>query len=312
MSIQQSPVQEQEQSTAIAAPTRVPVQLGVAPTNVEEGWRLATMMAKSQMVPKAFQGKPEDILVAIQAGIELGLAPFQSLQSFAVINSRPTLFGDGFLAVLMAAPSYQNHEEFYEVGDQRRDVLNADDIKLDATTAVCSFWRKGKPTPVTRRFSVAQAKLAGLFTKEGPWKQYPARMLSMRARSWAGRDCFPDVLRGMTTAEEAMDIPPEESAPAEAPREVRRISETAAAPAGPHVINVPKVEEAMLDPQTVKDVEQFSGGYVLTLGNGVRVDVDNDADALELEKFKGTSHLLRCSVEKLGAVLRLKSYAIHD
>jgi hypothetical protein len=39
----------------------------------------------------------------------------------------------------------------------------------------------------------------------GPWTQYPRRMLQMRARGFALRDAFPDVLRGLVTAEEAAD-----------------------------------------------------------------------------------------------------------
>jgi hypothetical protein len=53
------------------------------------------------------------------------------------------------------------------------------------------------------------AKAAGLQGKQGPWTQYPKRMRQMRARAFALRDVFPDVLRGLPVAEEVMDIPPE-------------------------------------------------------------------------------------------------------
>ena len=53
------------------------------------------------------------------------------------------------------------------------------------------------------------AKRAGLYGKQGPWQQYPKRMLQMRARAWALRDVFPDVLRGVHVAEEAQDLPAE-------------------------------------------------------------------------------------------------------
>jgi hypothetical protein len=48
----------------------------------------------------------------------------------------------------------------------------------------------------------------------GPWQQYPDRMLQARARSFALRDVFPDVLLGLSmSAEELGDIPPEDVAP---------------------------------------------------------------------------------------------------
>jgi hypothetical protein len=72
--------------------------------------------------------------------------------------------------------------------------------------AVCVAKRKGRK-PVTARFSVEDAKRAGLWGKQGPWSAYPKRMMQMRARGFALRDAFPDVLKGMITAEEAQDYP---------------------------------------------------------------------------------------------------------
>ena len=57
---------------------------------------------------------------------------------------------------------------------------------------------------------MGDAKKAGLWGKQGPWSQYPNRMLLMRARTYAYRDCFPDRMRGMLTAEEAHDMPKQE------------------------------------------------------------------------------------------------------
>ena len=56
---------------------------------------------------------------------------------------------------------------------------------------------------------MADAKTAGLIGKQGPWTQYPKRMRQMRARAFALRDVFPDVLRGMPVAEELQDMPKE-------------------------------------------------------------------------------------------------------
>lgn len=186
----------------------VPVRLGFAPQTLDEAWRLAQNMAQSSLVPESFRSKPHDVLVAIQLGLEVGFAPMQALQSIAVINGRPSIWGDGFLALIMADPRYDDHDEYYEVDGQRKEGFAPDDWKKDFNCAVCVFKRIGKATPVVQRFTVGMAKKAGLLQKKGPWQDYPDRMLKLRARSWAGRDAFPDVLRGLTTAEEASDIPP--------------------------------------------------------------------------------------------------------
>jgi hypothetical protein len=295
--------------------TPVPARMGVAPSSVEEGWRLATMMAKSELVPKNFRGKAEDIIVAIQMGAEIGLPPMQALQSIAVINGRPSVWGDGFLALIMASAAYADHDEYYEVDGQRRDGLTAEDIKKDTTAGVCTFIRRGKASPITRRFTIAQAKKAGLLGKEGPWQSYPDRMLAMRARSWAGRDGFPDVLRGISTTEEALDTPPDIDVEAFQPREVKRISETPkpAETSADQIAAVPPATEVSLGPLAVSDVQQFMGGFTVTLGDGTKVDTTEMNEAAALEGFKGTSHKVRLvALKAADGNLQLKSFAIAD
>lgn len=306
-----------------AAVPRPALRIGIVPETLEDAWRLAQMMARSELVPKNFRNHPEDVLVAVQMGVELGFAPMQALQSIAVINGRPSVWGDGFLALIMSSSLYKDHDEYYEVDGHRVDGLTLDDMKKDSTTAVCTFWRHGKATPVTRRFSVGQAKKAGLWGKSGPWTDYPDRMMSMRPRSWAGRDAFPDLLRGMRTTEEALDLPaePEPEAP---PQEVRRRSETPIERAtnegsvgtgkDRNIVDVAKVSEDVLDAAGVQDVEQFAGGFTVTLTNGVKVDTIDMADAIELEKFKGTKHKVRLTVTRqlTDGPLLLKSFAIAD
>jgi hypothetical protein len=171
-------------------------QQGFAPTTLDEAMRFSDMLAKSSMVPKAYQGKPEDVLVAVQWGKELGLAPLQALQNIACINGKPSVYGDAAMALVQNSPVCENIEEFIE----SEGTPNP--------TAVCVAHRKNR-TPITARFSVEDAKRAGLWGKQGPWTAYPKRMLQMRARGFALRDAFPDVLKGLITVEEANDYPDE-------------------------------------------------------------------------------------------------------
>jgi hypothetical protein len=238
--------------TALApsAPANRPaVRMGVAPTSVEEAWRLAQLVSQSELVPKDFQGKPHNVLIAMELGLEVGIPWLQSVQGTAVINGRPGFFGDLFLAVIMSAATYLDHDEYYEVAGERRDGLTADDWKRDDTAAVCTFWRRGHPQPKTRRFSVAQAKKAQLLGKQGPWTNYPDRMLAMRARAWAGRDTFPDALKGVKSAEELMDIAIDERQQIE-PVQPRRASTAAAQPASdsPAATTSPQTSSAPAGP----------------------------------------------------------------
>lgn len=164
---------------------------GLIPQNFDDALKMAELMARSTIVPKDFQGNPGNILVAIQWGAEVGLAPIQAMQNIAVINGRPCIWGDAMLALVRGSGLLEWIRE-----------------ETDDRQATCAVKRKGEPES-TRRFSLEDAKRAGLVGKSGPWTQYPKRMLQMRARAWALRDVFPDVLRGIHIAEEAQDIPPE-------------------------------------------------------------------------------------------------------
>uniref|UniRef100_UPI00158ED122 hypothetical protein n=1 Tax=Burkholderia ambifaria TaxID=152480 RepID=UPI00158ED122 len=160
--------------------------------SLEQAMQLANILADSSIVPKDFIGKPGNVLVAIQWGMELGLKPMQAMQNIAVINGRPSLWGDALLALVLASPVCEYVQEWEENG-----------------TAFIKVKRRGKPEDI-QSFSDDDAKKAGLIGKQGPWAQYPQRMKKMRARAFALRDNFADVLKGIAVAEEVMDIEPVE------------------------------------------------------------------------------------------------------
>jgi hypothetical protein len=172
---------------------------GLALQTFDDAFRFSKMVASSEFAPKDFRNKPESCLLAIQHGSEVGLSPMQSLQSIAVINGRPTIWGDAALALVQSSPVCEYVREYTE-GEG------------DSLAAVCEAKRKGYPAPTISRFSMADAKRAGLAGKAGPWTQYPARMLALRARGFALRNAFADALRGLITAEEAQDYPTSEPA----------------------------------------------------------------------------------------------------
>jgi len=168
----------------------------LTPSSLAEAMDFAKEMAKSDMIPKDYIGKPGNILVAMQWGMEIGLKPMQALQGIAVINGRASVWGDTALALVKASPLCEYVEE----------------TESDATKGVCRVKRRGEPEHV-QVFTVDDAKRAGLWGKVGPWTLYPARMLIMRARSWALRDKFTDVLRGLAITEEIRDIEPVDITP---------------------------------------------------------------------------------------------------
>jgi len=187
-----------QQQVAVAPQPRQ--QFDLSPQTFEQALTFADYLADSDLVPKDFKGKPANCLIAMQWGAELGLKPLQALQNLAIINGRPALWGDAVIALVRSSPLCEY-------------ITEAD----DGHTAVCRVKRRGEAEEV-RTFSMDDAKVAGLLGKAGPWTQYPKRMRQMRARAFALRDVFADVLRGMPIAEEIMDIPVAGAAQAEPSR----------------------------------------------------------------------------------------------
>ncbi len=165
---------------------------GVVMRSVEDLAAFAKVVIESGLAPQGFE-KPQQVFIAVQMGMELGLSPMASLRTICVINGRACIWGEGKLGLIRQSGLLAQLEETISgEGDNR--------------TATCRVWRKGQQEPSIGTFSMAQAAKAGLVGKDN-WKKYPDRMLTHRAR-YALNDAFPDVLFGLMSVEEAQDLAP--------------------------------------------------------------------------------------------------------
>jgi hypothetical protein len=172
----------------------------IIPRNLDEAWRLAVTFVEAGMVPSSYEGKTTKetcakLMIGIMKAMEVGYAPVTGLSNICVINNRPCLWGDGAMGLVQDSGKVEWAKEWF-TGEESGDDW----------TAHCSIKRRGQEEPYEREFSMRDAKRAGL-TNKGPWRSYPQRMLKMRARAWALRDGFADVLAGLSIVEEAQDMP---------------------------------------------------------------------------------------------------------
>ena len=222
----------------------------LVPQTFGELENLAVMLGKSDIVPKDMIGKPANILLALMFGNELGLTPAQALQNVMLVNGRPSLWGDAVMGLVMASDVYEDSKDSY-----------------DPTTKTAKFEikRRGKEWLV-RTFSWADAVTAKLDKKEGPWQNYPTRMLFHRARSWACRDAFPDVLKGIRYYEEERDF----------------IDTTAERVSPKYALPVEKVsaQPAPAAPEKKEPAEQVPAATIETFrcGGGATVELDGNPD----------------------------------
>lgn len=187
--------------------------LALIPTNLDELQRLAGLMFASGLMPTSIKTK-EAVAVAVMAGLEVGLSPMAAVQNIAVINGRPSIWGDAMLAIVQASGLLE---------DYREDPIKSPSGEIIGFRAIAK--RKGQGEPIENTFTQDDAKRAKLAGKTGPWSEYPQRMMKLRARGFTLRDGFADVLKGMRSREEEEDIIdvtplPERSALPPMPREI--------------------------------------------------------------------------------------------
>lgn len=174
--------------------------LAIIPRDLDEAWRYAEMVYRSGTAPDSYDNDPKKIIIGVLAAMELGVPPMTGLRGIAIINKRPAVWGDLAVALCQAKGVIKSFESNY-TGEEDSDEY----------TSHVVIWRKGQDAPYVGKFSVKDAKRAGLWmnSRKDPWVKYPHRMLFNRARAFALRDGFADCLAGLAIAEEAQDLPSE-------------------------------------------------------------------------------------------------------
>ncbi len=154
---------------------------------------LAEHICDTSFVPKAYRGNAPAVAAAILAGRELALPPMTSLRHVQVVEGSPSLSAEYKRARVLSAGHKLDIDEH--------------------TTEACQVTghRKGHQS-VTVRFTIADARKAGLVKDRGAYMTRPRRMLFARACTEVCDALFSDLTNGLPTAEliegEDEDLPP--------------------------------------------------------------------------------------------------------
>lgn len=155
--------------------------------NADQCFSLAERVARSNLLPAAYRGKPTETAIAMLYGAEIGLPPMTSLQRIVVVEGKPTLDAQGMVARIRG----DGHSLSGEMGPAEAIVIG---VRADTGDTM------------TVRWTIEMARAAGLANKD-VWKKYPASMLWARAVSQLARALFADVLMGVSyTPEEMQDV----------------------------------------------------------------------------------------------------------
>tara|TARA_Y100001938_G_scaffold150301_1_gene240581 strand:+ start:3690 stop:4478 length:789 start_codon:yes stop_codon:yes gene_type:complete len=175
----------------------------IVPTNAEEAYELARLLETS--AGSSFKDLNQ-IATAILAGQEAGLGPVYSVQNIAIINGRPSMWGNAILALIQSSGKLEDYK-VQRIGPSF-DIDSAEikDWPADFGVTV-TMKRRGQETPYVGKFTVGDAKRAGLWmnTRKSPWINHPLDMLERRALGKAANKGFADVLAGLGVREEQED-----------------------------------------------------------------------------------------------------------
>lgn len=171
------------------------------PQTFNEQMRFAEVVSQAKgMLPRAYEGNPANVLVAIQYGASLGIEPMAALQNIDVIQGTPTLSAKAVAAMVRA-----NGHKLW---------VSEDEQNMSATCTIVRNDDKEHPVTVTR--DKAWAQRMGLLTKDN-YKKQPTTMLMWRAVTACANRACPELflgLGGAYTADELHDM--DDMAPVEA------------------------------------------------------------------------------------------------
>lgn len=161
----------------------------------EVALRMAGCLAKSTIVPVAYQHNPANCMIAIEVASRVGMSPLMVMQNLDTIQGKPRWSGKFVIAAINNSRRYEEPLQFSLSGEG------------DART--CYAYTKAQNGSVVNgpAVSIKMAKDEGWFSKSGSkWRTMPELMLQYRAASFFANTNCPDLLMGIQTAEEAQDI----------------------------------------------------------------------------------------------------------
>lgn len=209
-------------------------------------YRIANMMSKSGLVPKEFQNKPADCMIAINMANRIGVDPLQVMQNLYIVHNKPS-FSSQFLIATFNTCGRFSALGYEFVGTEGQPNWGC---RAYATDKATGDVKKG--TLVT----IQMAKDEKWHDKPGSkWKTMPQQMLMYRAAAFFIRAYAPEIAMGLHTREEIIDISPE---PVKAMPSVDPIEQLAsnALPAS----DEPATDTADIPPDVMDELAMLGGG----------------------------------------------------
>lgn len=205
-------------------------------TAFDEAQRYAKALASSTLIPQQFQGQAgyANCLVALNISRRMGMDPLMVMQNLHIIHGRPSWSSQFIIGLINGCGRFS---------PLRYDITGKGDTL--ACTAVATERATGEELRGPE-VSMAMAKREGWATKTGSkWQTMPELMIRYRAAAFWGRLYIPELLVGIQTQEEVLDVEPVviSEAPSPAKTSVEELNQKIAKPATVVKEEVPNDDE---------------------------------------------------------------------
>ena len=164
--------------------------------------RMAKSLAGSNLVPVHYQGQEglANCLVALEMANRMNISPLVVMQNMNVIHGKPSWSAQFITATIIGSGRFEDldyEEKGYEnKGEIVITACRCKAIRTKDKKEVCGAW-----------VSLEMAEKEG-WTRNSKWKTMPSLMLRYRAASFFGRQYVADLLLGIQTEDEIVDIQP--------------------------------------------------------------------------------------------------------
>ena len=159
--------------------------------------RQAKSLCESNLVPTDYRGQKglSNCLVALEMSKRMNLSPLTVMQNLNVIHGRPSWSAAFIASQIMGCGRFKNFDYIVSGKDDSLSV-QCQAIRLEDNKLV-------KGTAVTMKMARQEG-----WTKNSKYSSMPELMLKNRSATFFGRQYIPDLLLGVQTSEEVVDIQP--------------------------------------------------------------------------------------------------------
>jgi len=161
----------------------------------EQAQRMALALSKSELIPKSYQGNIPSTMIALELAKRTGVSPIMVMQNLHVIQGRPSWSSSFIIAVVNSYKKFSMPLNF--------------ELKGEGQTRSCTAYTTGIDGQryESPEVNMAMANAEGWVNKAGSkWKTMPELMLRYRAAAFFGRLYCPELLMGMQSQDEIIDV----------------------------------------------------------------------------------------------------------